>query len=39
VVPRHAQDGIGFTWPRKNPDAATLQGYAERLAVAIAPTP
>jgi len=39
VVPRHAQDGIGFTWPRKNPDAATLQDYAARLTAAIAPTP
>ena len=39
VVPRHAQDGIGFTWPRKNPDATTLQDYAVRLAATIAPTP
>ena len=39
VVPRHAQDGIGFTWPRKNPDAAVLRDYADRLAAAIAPTP
>lgn len=39
VVPRHAQDGIGFTWPRKNPDAATLRDYAARLTAAIAPTP
>ena len=39
VVPRLAQDGIGFTWPRKNPDAAVLRDYADRLAAAIAPTP
>jgi histidine triad (HIT) family protein len=39
VVPRHAQDGIGFAWPRKNPDAAVLRDYADRLAAAIAPTP
>ncbi|MGL6205687.1 MAG: HIT family protein [Giesbergeria sp.] len=39
VVPRHAQDGIGFTWPRKNPDDAVLRDYADRLAAAIAPTP
>lgn len=39
VVPRHADDGIALTWPRKNPDAATLQDYATRLATAIAPTP
>lgn len=36
VLPRHAQDGVTFTWPRKEPDTATLQGYAERLAAAIA---
>ena len=39
VVPRHAQDGITFTWPRKNPDATVLKNYADRLAAAIAPTP
>ena len=39
VVPRHAQDGITFTWPRKNPDATVLKDYADRLAAAIAPTP
>lgn len=39
IVPRHADDGIALTWPRKNPDAATLQDYATRLAAAIAPTP
>ena len=39
VVPRHAQDGIGLTWPRKNPDATVLQDYADRLAAAIAPAP
>ena len=38
VLPRHAQDGVTFTWPRKEPGSATLQGYAERLAAAIAPT-
>jgi histidine triad (HIT) family protein len=31
VVPRHAGDGIALTWPRKNPPAALLQDYAERL--------
>ena len=39
VVPRHAQDGIALSWPRKNPDAATLQDYAAQLSCAIAPTP
>ena len=36
VVPRHAQDGIALTWPRKEPPAEVLQGYAERLREAIA---
>ena len=36
VVPRHAQDGIALTWPRKEPPAEVLQGYAERLREAMA---
>lgn len=36
VVPRHAQDGIALTWPRKEPGAAVLQSYAERLRTALA---
>ena len=39
VVPRHAQDGIALTWPRKDPDSGTLEDYANRLAAAITPTP
>lgn len=35
VVPRHAQDGITFTWPRKEPGAEVLAGYAERLRAAL----
>ena len=35
VVPRHAQDGITFTWPRKEPPAEVLQGYAVRLREAL----
>jgi len=31
VVPRHAQDGIALTWPRKNPPAAQLEAYAGQL--------
>ena len=31
VVPRHEADGITFTWPRQEPPAAVLAGYAERL--------
>jgi len=36
VVPRHAQDGIALTWPRKEPPAEVLQGYAGRLREALA---
>lgn len=36
VVPRHAQDGIALTWPRKEPPAEVLQGYAARLREAMA---
>lgn len=39
VVPRHGNDGITLSWPRKDPDPGTLQDYADRLAAAIAPTP
>jgi histidine triad (HIT) family protein len=31
VVPRHRDDGIALTWPRKDPPAATLEDYAARL--------
>jgi histidine triad (HIT) family protein len=34
VVPRHEGDGIGFTWPRKEPGSAVLADYAERLRTA-----
>jgi histidine triad (HIT) family protein len=35
VVPRHAQDGIALSWPRKNPPAEVLHGYADRLRAAL----
>ena len=31
VVPRHADDGLTFTWPRKEPGGAVLDGYALQL--------
>lgn len=31
VVPRHADDGIALSWPRKNPPAMLLEDYAGRL--------
>ncbi len=38
VVPRHGDDGIALSWPRKEPGAEVLRGYAERLrAVLVAP--
>jgi histidine triad (HIT) family protein len=38
VVPRHGGDGIALSWPRKEPGAEVLRGYAERLrAVLVAP--
>ncbi len=36
VVPRHQDDGIGFTWPRKEPGAQVLADYAARLRGALA---
>ncbi len=38
VVPRHAGDGVALTWPRKEPGAEVLQGYAERLRAALGAT-
>ena len=31
VVPRHGDDGIALSWPRKDPPAAQLEEYAERI--------
>lgn len=39
VVPRHANDGIALSWPRKEPDYEVLQGYAHRLSAAMLQTP
>ncbi len=36
VVPRHAGDGITFSWPRKDPPRETLEAYAARLRAALA---
>ncbi len=35
VVPRHADDGIALSWPRKEPAFGVLQGYAGRLRKAL----
>lgn len=31
VVPRHRDDGIALSWPRKDPPATVLEDYAARL--------
>lgn len=36
VVPRHAGDGIALSWPREEPGAEVLRGYAQRLSAALA---
>lgn len=35
VVPRHAGDGIEFSWPRKEPGPAVLEDCAQRLRAAL----
>jgi histidine triad (HIT) family protein len=35
VVPRHADDGIALSWPRKDPPAEALRDYATRLRAAL----
>ena len=36
VVPRHANDGITLSWPRKDPAREVLEDYAQRLRQAMA---
>ena len=33
VLPRHADDGVDLTWPRKNPPIEALRALAQRIAV------
>lgn len=35
VLPRHAGDGVGLAWPRKDPGPAALNDYAQRLRAAL----
>ena len=35
VLPRHANDGIELSWPRKDPPRAALDDYAARLRAAL----
>lgn len=36
VVPRHGDDGISLSWPRKDPPRALLEDYAGQLRAALA---
>lgn len=36
VVPRHSNDGIALSWPRKEPAYEVLQGYAQKLKSTLA---
>ena len=33
VLPRHANDGVGLTWPRKNPPMEELRKLAARISL------
>ncbi|MFN3495827.1 MAG: HIT family protein [Hydrogenophaga sp.] len=33
VLPRHADDGVGLVWPRKDPPLSELQALAARIKV------
>lgn len=33
VLPRHADDGVGLTWPRKNPPMDELRALAARITL------
>ena len=35
VVPRHADDGVGLLWPRKDPPRAVLEATAAQLRAAL----
>lgn len=35
VLPRHADDGVGLTWPAKHPPRVELAGYAARIRAAL----
>lgn len=33
VLPRYVGDGVDLTWPRKDPELATLLNYAQQIVV------
>lgn len=34
VLPRHDDDGVGLTWPKKNPPMSELRSLAQRIRIA-----
>jgi len=36
LLPRHAGDGMEFTWPVKNPPREMLEGYAAKIRMQLA---
>lgn len=39
VLPRHANDGVGLNWERKEPGADVLKDYAQQLRAALQSLP
>ena len=37
LVPRHDADGMGLTWPVKNPPREKLEDYAARIRASLSP--
>lgn len=35
VLPRHGDDGVALSWPRKDPPAARLEEYADKIRRAL----
>ena len=35
VLPRHTDDGVGLTWPAKNPPREDLEHHAARIRAAL----
>lgn len=36
VIPRHAEDGVGLLWPRKDPPREIMESYAQTLRAGLA---
>lgn len=35
VLPRHGNDGVALSWPRKDPSSEQLEAYAERIRLGL----